>query len=134
MYYITMCYVLYVNIMPCSMLYLCDVICLWNIIMFKHSMFIKNSKVKIIMKEYYYGKTFYVISRITMIKVLRNSVCLYLEGWVGKGHGQSAYPRLIADWLTVFGEIPLYILTDGEKKPFLGWPMCVSRHSLVILA
>ena len=134
MYYMTTCYVLYVNIMPCSMLYLCDVICSWNIITIKHSMFTKNSKVKIINEECYHGKTFYVISRIRLIKVLRNGGCLCLEGWMGKGRGELVYPWLMTDWLTVLEEIPLFILTDGEKRPFLGWPMYVSRHGLVILA
>ena len=132
MYYVTTCYVPYVNIMPCSMLYLCDVICSWNIIMFKHSMFIKNSKVKIINEGMLSWKDFLCYLKNKTDKSFKK-LCLFMSrGLSGQGVQGTSVPTT-DDWPYLERFSYLFWLM-GKKRPFFGWLMCVWRHGLVILA
>ena len=135
MYYMTTCYVLYVNIMPCSMLYLCDVICSWNIIMFKHSMFTKNSKVKIINEGMLSWKDFLCYLKNKTDKSFKK-LCLFMSrGLSGQG-ARGTSVSTTDDWLTnrTWRDFLIYFDWWRKKKTFLRWPMCVWRHGLVILA
>ena len=114
------------HFMSCSMLYLYDVICSWNIIMVKHSMFIKSSKVKIINEG--------MLSRKDFLCHLKNKTdkgfkrwCPFMSGGLsGQGTRETGVPTT-DDWLTdrTWRDSLIYFDWWG-KKALLGMTdMCV---------
>ena len=122
-----MCYVLYVNILPCSMLYICKIICSWNIIMFKHSMFTKSSKVKIINEGMLSRKGFLCYLKNKNDKGFKKGCLFMFGGLSGQGAGGTSVPTT-DDWFTncTWRNSLIYFDWWGKKALFGMTDVCVT--------